>query len=102
MNSSIGQLDKYRKRRIDSANSAKVVDLFKTTTLVNTGIVKVYMYNNKYCLIKISNNRIYRIGPSLMEILITNIPSNWKCINVYKGLTLGNLAELYDILFKRN
>lgn len=63
-----------------------------------TNVIKLYRINSYcYSLIKIKNNRIYRvIGPNLIEILIHNIPSNWVCISIFKELTEGNIKALYN------
>jgi hypothetical protein len=94
----VTDLNKYKTNKGRQSNST--LSLFETRT-INVGVIKVYVCEGKFALIKFNNSRIYRIGPSLESILIHNIPKEWQCIAVYKGLTLGNLAELWAILFKK-
>lgn len=96
--SKITNINDYRRNKGRESNST--LSLFETRT-INVGIIKVYVCDGKFAIIKINNNRIYRIGPSLESILVHNIPTQWQCIAVYKGLTLGNLYELWSILFNK-
>jgi hypothetical protein len=95
---SITNINEYKRNKGRQSNST--LSLFETRT-INIGVIKVYVCDGKFALIKFNNCRIYRIGPSLESILIHNIPKEWQCVAVYKGLTLGNLAELWSILFNK-
>jgi hypothetical protein len=71
--------------------------LFTTNNVTaNNNTVRLYKVGPSYTLIKIKNNRMYRVvGPTLIEILIHNIPSHWVCQAVFNCLTDGNLKALY-------
>lgn len=100
---SVVHIRKYRNRNkfICSSSINNIIELFNTNTIINNGVIKIYLCdNNKFVLIKVKDGRIYRlVGPNLIEILIHNIPSSWQCYIVYKDLTLGNIKELYNYLF---
>jgi len=70
----VTDLNKYK-------GSNSTLSLFQTRT-ITVGVIKVYVCEGKFALIKFNNNRIYRIGPSLESILIHNIPKEWQCIAV--------------------
>ena len=99
--SSINRVTDITQYRRNKDKGSSTLSLFDTRK-INIGIIKVYVCDGKFALIKINNNRIYRIGPSFESILVHNIPNQWQCIAVYKGLTFNNLCELSNILFKRN
>lgn len=71
--------------------------LFKTNNVtINNNTVNLYKVGPNYTLIKVKNNRMYRVvGPTLIEILTHNIPCTWTCIAVFSSLTDGNLKALY-------
>lgn len=79
-------------------NQQPALALFTTNNVTtNNNVVNLYKVGDDYTLIKVKNNRMYRVvGPTLIEILVHNIPSNWVCKAVYKCLTDGNLKALYN------
>ena len=104
--SNVINIKSYKSHKLNNNNNNNLL-LFNLTNSTNTNtndVIKLYRINSScYSLIKIKNNRIYRIiGPNLIEILIHNIPSNWVCISIFKGLTEGNIKALYNKLNKFN
>jgi hypothetical protein len=89
INNDVVNIFKYRKQ--------PVLALLDTVTITNNNVINLYKVGPNYCIIKVKNNRMYRIvGPNLIEILVHNIPSHWVIIAVYKCLTDGNLKALYN------
>lgn len=74
------------------------LSLFQSNNIsTNENNVMLYKVGSNHCLIKIKNNRMYRVvGSKLIEILTHNIPCTWTCIAVFSCLTDGNLKALYN------
>ena len=103
--SNVINIKSYKSHKLNNNNNNLLLfNLTNSNTTTTTDVIKLYRINSScYSLIKIKNNRIYRIiGPNLIENLIHNIPSNWVCISIFKGLTEGNIKALYNKLNKFN
>lgn len=85
-----------------NSNHVSPINLFTVNTVNNNNIVKVYRCDNgSLSIIKITNNRMYRVVGNVC-IICHNIPSNWNIVGLFKGLTEGNIKALYNSLFNRN
>lgn len=64
---------------------------------LSTNTIKIYkcIKSNTYIVIKIENNRIYRVvGPKLIGILINNIDKEWQLICSYKNMNEVEIRRL--------
>lgn len=79
-------------------NQQPALALFNTNNVTtNNNTVNVYKNGPNHSIIRIKNNKMYRVvGPNLIEILTHNIPSTWVCVAVFNGLTDDNLKALYN------
>lgn len=95
-NNVIDAINIFNNKNVD------VISLFNNNTVINNNIVRVYKCNNgALSIIKITNNRMYRVVGNVC-IICHNIPNNWSLIGLFKGLTEGNIKALYHSLFNRS